>query len=260
MSRVLHTLKERILSPVPIISWAAASVLSAAIGPFNTYAVLPFTERLLFWTGIIAFSIVLIIFINVIIRTTLPKLSHWQQSGLSVAVFLPTCWAFVISVINILDWGMEIPPYSLILIIIASVTLTVMTIIYLVSPDFLTGPLPAPENAGAPKDSGQPGEPDLSPLLGTANGHELIRLAMHDHYVEVVSDKGQNLVLMRFSDALEIVDALHGGQTHRSHWVNYNKIRGVVKDKGKLGFRMSDDAFVPIARSRKPDLKKQGLL
>ena len=42
---------------------------------------------------------------------------------------------------------------------------------------------------------------------------------MRDHYVEIHTDRGSDLVLMRFGDALKELGGTEGMQVHRSHWI-----------------------------------------
>jgi DNA-binding LytR/AlgR family response regulator len=45
----------------------------------------------------------------------------------------------------------------------------------------------------------------------------LIALSVSDHYVEVLTDGGRSLVLMRLSDAIAETGPVKGLQIHRSH-------------------------------------------
>ena len=59
----------------------------------------------------------------------------------------------------------------------------------------------------------------------------LLALSVEDHYVDIVTDKGKTLVLMRLADAMKETGSVAGLQIHRSHWV----ARGaVIKAHRKL--------------------------
>ena len=51
-------------------------------------------------------------------------------------------------------------------------------------------------------------------------GTELVSLSMQDHYVEVETTQGRELILMKFADALSELSGYPGVRIHRSHWVS----------------------------------------
>jgi len=104
---------------------------------------------------------------------------------------------------------------------------------------------PEPE---APAPAVRPGERLLRRLLPEKRG-TVLYMSMQDHYVEVVTDKGSELGLMRFSDAMEELDGADGLQIHRSHWVSREAIAGWRREKGKLVLEMPDGAELPVSRS-----------
>ncbi len=96
--------------------------------------------------------------------------------------------------------------------------------------------------------------------LGPDSGNKLVRLQSADHYVEVHTDTGAKLLLMRLSDATEMLSGTNGQQVHRSHWVNLEEVKGVIKRNRKIWLRMSDGSDVPVSRSYSPALRKAGVL
>ena len=51
------------------------------------------------------------------------------------------------------------------------------------------------------------------------HAQKIISLSAQDHYVEVTSNLGSEMCLMRLSDAIEEMEPEKGFQIHRSHWV-----------------------------------------
>lgn len=96
--------------------------------------------------------------------------------------------------------------------------------------------------------------------LGPDAGNKLVRMQSADHYVEVHTEKGPKLLLMRLSDATQMLESFDGSQVHRSHWVNYNEVAGVIKRDRKVWLRMSDGAEVPVSRSYRPELRAAGMI
>ncbi len=277
MKKTLLALKKRLLSPITILGWSVSSLILAVMGPFNTYVVQSFEGRLLFWSSVILLGTALATVIQILIRKAFPKWHLITMTVVAWGIFSVAHWLLVLIIVNKVYGHLELPPYSLIFLIVAGVGATIFTTVYLVSPETLLHDGLSPDEGGQnsqppPSPSGpepvQPA-PSVAPMppanpflaqLGPDAGEKLIRLAMRDHYIEVYTEVGQKLVHMRFGDAVSQLDAHNGAQVHRSHWISFDEIKEVVKEGDKLYFRMSDDALVPISRSRKPELKKRGLI
>ncbi len=270
MKKTLITLKKRLFSPITILGWTASSLLLAIMGPFNTYEAQPVTGRLLFWSGILFLGTALGIFFQLYVRKRFTSWGIVKTSVVACSLFVLVQWALVIQIVHIVYAHLGPPPYLLILLIILGAGTSIYSIVYLVSPETLLGdeftkpnlstrPARPSQQAVQTPDTDKNTNPFLE-QLGPNSGEHLIRLAMRDHYIEVYTEVGQKLVHMRLGDAVSKLEDLNGGLVHRSHWINFDAIQDVVKDGDKLNFRMSDGALVPIARSRKPDLKKRGLI
>ena len=91
-------------------------------------------------------------------------------------------------------------------------------------------------------------------------GARLLRLTMQDHYVEVFTDKGSQLVLMRFADALEEVAPTPGWRIHRSHWVAEAAMADIRRGDGKTFVVLPDGEELPISRTYLPALREAGVL
>lgn len=96
--------------------------------------------------------------------------------------------------------------------------------------------------------------------VGPDAGHKLVRLQSADHYVEVHTETGAKLLLMRLGDAMELLTGSNGQQVHRSHWVNLEEVIGVIKNNRKIWLRMSDGSDVPVSRSFSPALREAGVI
>jgi DNA-binding LytR/AlgR family response regulator len=87
----------------------------------------------------------------------------------------------------------------------------------------------------------------------------LLYLSMQDHYVDVHTDKGSALVLMRLADAIRETGTAAGLQIHRSHWAALDAIEGSSRQDGKLFLRMADGALLPVSRSAQGRVKAAGI-
>ncbi|WP_158278761.1 LytTR family DNA-binding domain-containing protein [Leucothrix arctica] len=85
--------------------------------------------------------------------------------------------------------------------------------------------------------------------LPKALGTDVICLRAQDHYVEVTTTLGRELVLIRLSDAIQELGAEHGIQTHRSWWVMSGHVVELQRVNGKACLVLSNGNEVPISRT-----------
>lgn len=88
----------------------------------------------------------------------------------------------------------------------------------------------------------------------------LISLSVQDHYVDIVTAKGREMVLMRLSDAIREVADVPGMQIHRSHWVALGQIASVQRTSDAARVTMSDGSELPVSRGYLPAVREAGLL
>ena len=84
---------------------------------------------------------------------------------------------------------------------------------------------------------------------------DLLCLEMSDHYLKVHTDKGHHMVLMRFKDALALLDNVEGLQTHRSWWVAKGAVQSVRKENRKTVLVLSNGIEVPVSRTYATEVK-----
>lgn len=82
-----------------------------------------------------------------------------------------------------------------------------------------------------------------------------MHLTAQDHYVEVVTDHGSHLILMRFSDALNELTNFEGIQIHRAHWVALNAVKKSLRKDDKLIIETIDGKRFPVSRSHSKKVK-----
>jgi len=92
----------------------------------------------------------------------------------------------------------------------------------------------------------------LPPQLGTA----LISLTAQDHYVEVTTAKGRDLIHMRLSDAIKELADYPGLQIHRSHWISGHAFTGTSRENGNLVAHTADGRTLPVSRSCASEVRR----
>ena len=96
-------------------------------------------------------------------------------------------------------------------------------------------------------------------LLPLEKRGELICLEMSDHYLKVYTDKGHEMLLMRFKDALAQLDQYPGLQTHRSWWVATSAIESLSKNGTKSILHLSNQLQVPVSKTYAEQVKELGI-
>lgn len=91
--------------------------------------------------------------------------------------------------------------------------------------------------------------------LPIAKRGKLICLQMDDHYLNVKTDKGEHLLLMRFKDALSKLEHYDGFQTHRSWWVAKEAVSDTKKDGRKLILVLQNGTEVPVSQTYLANVK-----
>ena len=120
------------------------------------------------------------------------------------------------------------------------------------------GPLQA--GVSRPQVAVAQAEPALLDRLPRQQRGRLIHIAVSDHYVDVTTDKGTTLVLMRLSDAMRETAPVAGMQVHRSHWVALDAVRHGIRQGGKPVLELENGILVPVSRSFIEAVKAAGLL
>jgi DNA-binding LytR/AlgR family response regulator len=83
----------------------------------------------------------------------------------------------------------------------------------------------------------------------------LLRLSVEDHYTQVVTARGRELVLLRFADALNETGETAGRRIHRSHWVADAYVKSLIRQNGKLFVVTLDDTQIPVSRPYEAEIR-----
>ena len=239
--------------------WMAFAIvvgLFAITGPFGTYEALDFPARLGYWfiTQAITWGIALcsIAAVGAALDTSGYKEFRTVLIGAALASIPITIAVQLIGhVIFARPVTLEQTAWQFLTTV--PISLLLCTLVYLVM-------RPDPEASAEESPSGHvPGQRLLN-RLSPENRGEVLYLSMQDHYVQVVTAKGSELVLLRFSDALDELDGSNGLQIHRSHWVSRGAIAGWRRDKGKLLLEMPDGTELPVSRSYAKAVRSAGFI
>jgi DNA-binding LytR/AlgR family response regulator len=241
-------------------AWAAVagvSVLLGLVGPFGTYDGLRLPARLAYWAATVTATW----FVGFAVVALLARLwSGGRDAGMpAYALFgavagVPVTlvvWALNAAVFE----GEAIPflPLLAYVVAIAAVVSAVVALFIAQHEKALAAAAPQPAATAAPR---RPRILDrLPPHLRGALSH----MTVQDHYVDIRTDRGGALVLMRLADAIAEAEPVEGLQIHRSHWVAADQIAQSVRMGGRLMLKMKDGTLLPVSRSYLDAVRSAGL-
>ena len=89
---------------------------------------------------------------------------------------------------------------------------------------------------------------------------DILHMSVKDPFVEVNTNNGSASIRMRFRDALDELDGVHGYRVHRSHWVAHRAVQGIEKDQARVFLRLPEGKRVPVSRNYHTTLEEAGWL
>lgn len=227
-----------------------AAFICTIAAPFGTDAK-PVPVRAAYWSiCIFSASVMSIAIITSAHKSkALDVLPIWAKSLVGALVFA-TVYSGVLVALTRLFFGNapSIPGYVKLFLYSAPIAVAVAMIVDLFREDE-----PSETTTASPSDR-------FFKRLKPALGRELVCLSMQDHYVEVKTKLGAQLVLMRFADALEELADQPGWRIHRSHWVAEGGVADIRREGGKTIIVTTDDGELPVSRTYLPALREAGLL
>jgi hypothetical protein len=79
-----------------------------------------------------------------------------------------------------------------------------------------------------------------------------------EHYIEVVTDCGNDLLRYRFNDAIREMQPLDcGAQVHRSWWVSWDSVARLVQRSGGLELLLHDGRSIPVSQAYKSEVRRR---
>ncbi|MEO1224125.1 MAG: LytTR family DNA-binding domain-containing protein [Pseudomonadota bacterium] len=249
MSLALRETRGIARAPRAWVGLAVIAALIGLIGPFGTFDALTLPERLAYWAANVAATFFTATFAITLAEAWLSQRIASRPLTLVLAALLAAVPVTIIVLTIAKTTGAD--PRALDIAVLylycAFITLGVALLSILVR---------------TPKPAAMP---DLAPppLLGRlplAKRGRLIRLSAQDHYTEVVTDAGSELVLMRLADAIAEAAPTEGLRIHRSHWVANWAVTCSHRRAGRVFVTLKDGGEVPVSRSQINAARAAGLV
>lgn len=92
-------------------------------------------------------------------------------------------------------------------------------------------------------------QPRLLERLKAGQDAEILALVAEDHYTRVLMPDRNELIYLRFSDAIRDMDDYSGLQVHRSYWVSLSAAKSYAEKGHRAFLTLSNGETIPVSRS-----------
>lgn len=249
----LRELQRHFSDPRVLGGMALIGAILGFAGPFGTFELMPTVPRLVYWEAIVAATYGLGTAIGLTLRPWLrPRLHQpWMRIAVHGLVIGPPITLAVMA-INMLAYGPggwnAIDAVTLLYNCIL-ITMGVSAI-----SEIIGAAVQRPEPIAA-----APAGPAILERMPLPQRGKLMSLSVMDHYVEVRTDRGKALVLMRLGDAIRETAPIAGVQIHRSHWVALDAVTRVGRSGGRVTVEVGGESL-PVSRGFLPAVRSAGLV
>lgn len=251
LQSTLREMRTAFTHPPALIAMAGIGLALGLVGPFQTYEALPVGPRLAYWLAMAVVTFAVARFFGAVAQMALER-QGWPVWALvlvgGLAAGLPVSAAVIglnwmwFGTVDLDGFGLvEVPVYCTAIAII--VTLVLQTLQH------------RPGQAASPQAAPRPVAPRILDRLPADKRGALIALSATDHYVEVTTSRGRELVLMRLADAIAETQGVAGWQIHRSHWVARDGVAGTERRDGKPYVLTTSGLVLPVSRTYMPALR-----
>ena len=246
-----------------------AGIVLALIGPFGSYE-LPLVQRLILWP--------LMILCGYPIFSGLGAVARWLAETVRIPYAVTIAMGLIVgampmTMLVMLLWfraplgqALQSPmlgPLYLQVLVIGVIIYAAMYLLFRPAADPAPAAVPvarptpqpisveAERGAAGPAASTLPLPPGFGPVRA---------LKGEDHYVRVIGEGREELVLMRMGDAIPRLGSADGLRVHRSWWVARAGISAVRRDGRSATITLVNGQEAPVARDMMPALRAAGWL
>ena len=248
----LRELQVAFTSPRVLVGMAAVSLILGLSGPFSTFADFGMGQRIVYWLAMVVLTYAVgqgaATFTLALVGTRLKAV--WLRTLVAGLICGAPVTLVVLSV-NAIAYGarLTINPFEL------WADCTVISVAVVAATTALVRGAPEPAAIAT-----VPAPPPILERIPHPQRGRLMALSVQDHYVEVITEKGKVLVLMRLSDAIKETGGIAGLQIHRSHWVARDAVKRAIKGDGKVSLELQGGVRLPVSRGYLEAVRAAGLL
>lgn len=257
------TLREWVIE---IAVMLAIGVVLAALGPFGSFTLGSFADRLAYWipAALLGYAIVrptTLIALLIAERLSLPEIPSAGVGILLAAV--PGTYA--IAYLGGYRPGAQ-PPFQVLFQLylqVALIGILVMLVFLLIERRAGSPAVPARFDIPAavpPLLAEREADVPFLRRLPVAWRDQLVALEMEDHYVRAHGPGTSMLILLRMRDAEGELAGYDGLRVHRSWWVAKSSVKQVLRAGRRVRLRLHGGIEAPVARDRIVALEDAGWL
>lgn len=221
----------------------------SVLGVYDTHG-LPFYMRFTFWTATMATGIITSVIVTPLIANHLLKEQHLVVQIVVGSLIVSVPVTIVLTAFNptfsfnssLKIWGFQ---YVYVLIISLVVAISAYPFMKKIG---AYGKVETTEEAAV--------QTFLKRLPFKYHHAELFGISAEDHYLRVYTDRGEELILLRFADAMRDLSGAQGLQVHRSWWVVKSAVVEIQTEAGKKILILKSGTKVPVSRTFMQDAKK----
>jgi hypothetical protein len=236
-------------------------IIFAWLGVYGTSDI-PFPERIVYWSGLIALGSVAAMVINPLVFERWMVGSHpaLQIAAVSCVISIPITIGLVAieyasdGTISQPGWWWEQFGYVL---VISGLLTTGGWALDRLGEKSPAAPTPTGSPAAAPAAMSLFFADRLTAKFRTAT---IYAVSAEDHYLRVHTSAGETMILMRLADAIRELTALEGLQPHRSWWVARQGLADVSRGDGRVTLKLKSGVEAPVSRANLKLLKDAGWL
>ncbi len=231
----------------PLMVAVVAGAFLALIGALGT-GDMPLGPRLAYWIGLSVLGAVLGTTVAQLVSRFLPGLGEtWLRALVIVAVLTP--------LFTLLVWfagGRATPTLRVVATYfgVALVMTAGMTALMTLATRRSLQTHAAPPEAPPPRF--------LERLPPRLRGGEIYAVQAEDHYLRLHTSRGQDLILLRLSDAVAELEGIEGAQTHRSWWVAKAAVEDAKRGDGRATLTLKGGVEAPVSRAYAKALREAG--
>ena len=241
----LRQLQAAYRDPVALAAMVGIGIVAGITGPFSTFEHLAPAPRLFYWLLIVLGTYGAgLVGANLARALLLPRggplLAVILVEGVGASVPVTAC-VVLISLLFFPDLSVTGLSLGSLFIYCLLISLALMAVLEgVIEPQ-----LKRRQALAAPPDDAPP---ILDRLPRQVRG-QLSHMSMADHYVEVFTDRGKALILMRLADAIAETRGVPGLQIHRSHWVALDAVAAFKRLRGRPVVELKTGEILPVSRS-----------
>ena len=244
----LREIRRHLGSPPVLAVQAGIALVLGLSGPFDTFSDMRPGPRMAYWAVVVfatysaGYALSELAAARIAVKT--PRWRRLLLSGLAAGLGA----GFALWLINAL--ALENPRFPSgglqTLALTSAIALVVVTLQDILTPPETTA------NAAFP--------PPLLERLPAEKRGCLVSLSVSDHYVEVVTTAGREMILIRLSDAIRETIPTRGMQVHRSHWLALDQVTRARRTGETAQLTTSSGDDIPVSRTYMKPLRETGLL